>query len=94
MLDDFSVTALLSNLEQLNRQNLIGRLQDIRKEHLENNRKQRADKISGILAVIQSGIKNPIHLSKSEVQEIRPTMERFVQEGSLDEGTFRMIYSN
>jgi hypothetical protein len=91
---NFSVTALLNDLSHLDRQSLIETLREMRDSHLANGRSQLANKFSGVLAVIESGIKNLAYLTKSEVQEIRPTMEKFVEQGSLDKGNFDLIFSN
>lgn len=91
---NFSVTTLLNNLSHLDRQSLIEALREMRDSHQANGRNQLANKFSGVLAVIEAGIKNPAYLTKFEVQEIRPTMERFVDQGSLDKGNFDLIFSN
>ena len=91
---NFSVSELLNNLGHLNRKELIDYLKGMRESHLINERKQHANKISRILAVVESGLRNPIHLTQDEFQSIRPTMLRFVHQKSLDEGNFNMIFSD
>lgn len=92
--NSFSVTTLLNNFSHLDRQTMIQTLKEMRDSHLEGGRNQLANKFSGVIAVIESGIKNPVHLTKTEVQEIRPTMQIFVEQGSLDKGNFDLIFSN
>jgi hypothetical protein len=91
--NNFSVSSLLSNLNHLSRTEMIAELEKLYEDNLKNNRREAADKITGILSVIRNGIK-PFDrfLSSTELEDIRPTMRRFVNEGSIEEGTFRRIY--
>ena len=96
-----TITSILKQLEGLSREEMIARLEPtiaelqsersnmivVKKDNKINNE---ISTINKILGVIKFGVRGS--LNKSELEELRPVLQRLVQEGTFTENQFRSLY--
>ncbi|UNU24444.1 hypothetical protein [Microcoleus vaginatus] len=91
-----TITSILKQLEGLSQKEMIARLEETRAELLSDQMKMIVKKDNGISTVnkILGVIKFDARpsLNKSELEELRPVLQRFVQEGTFTENQFRSLY--
>jgi hypothetical protein len=91
-----TITSILKQLEGLSQKEMIARLEETRAELLSAQMKMIVKKDNGISTVnkILGVIKFDARpsLNKSELEELRPVLQRFVQEGTFTENQFRSLY--
>ncbi|MEG5041488.1 MULTISPECIES: hypothetical protein [unclassified Microcoleus] len=91
-----TITSILKQLEGLSQKEMIARLEETRAELLSEQMKMIVKKDNGIstlnkiLGVIKFDARPS--LNKSELEELRPVLQRFVQEGTFTENQFRSLY--
>ena len=99
------ISKILTNLEYMNREDMINNLKQekssLQAQQLKMIGKERRiyqnsiDQLDGILSVIQNGIKpSSRFLKKEEFEELRPFVEKLVNQGEFDENKFRLLYSS
>jgi hypothetical protein len=100
-----TIASILSNLGNTNRAAMVERLKQekaaaqtgqFHSAGSQNNDLQKyINKLTGILAVIESGIKPAPHfLTEEEFQQLRSTVKRFVDADEFDEGQFNLLYGS
>jgi hypothetical protein len=96
-----TITSILKQLEGLSREEMIAILKPnlaeleseqmkmigVKKDHEINNE---ISTLRKILGVIESGARGS--LNKSELEELRPVLQRFVLDGTFTELKFRSLY--
>ena len=96
-----TITSILKQLEGLSREEMIARLEAtraelqsermkmivVKKDHEINNK---ISTLNQILGVIQFGVRGS--LNKSELEELRPVLQRFVQDGTFPKLKFNSLY--
>lgn len=91
-----TITSILKQLEGLSQKEMIARLEETRAELLSAQMKMIVKKDNGIstlnkiLGVIKFDARPS--LNKSELEELRPVLQRFVQDGTFTEFKFRSLY--
>ena len=96
-----TITSILKQLEGLSREEMIARLEATRAElqsermkmivvKKDNEINNKISTLNQILGVIQFGVRGS--LNKSELEELRPVLQRFVQDGTFPELKFRWLY--
>jgi hypothetical protein len=96
-----TITSILKQLEGLSREEMIARLEPtlaelqsermkmivVKKDHEINNKISTLNKILGVIK-----FEARPSLNKSELEELRPVLQRFVQDGTFPELKFRWLY--
>ena len=96
-----TITSILKQLEGLSREEMIARLEPtltelqsersnmrvVKKDNEINNEISTLNKILGVIK-----FEARPSLNKSELEELRPVLQRFVQEGTFTENQFRSLY--
>src|SRR4028119_771357 len=96
-----TITSLLKQLEGLSREEMIARLEptlaELQSERMkmigvkkDNEINNEISTLNKILGVIKFGAGSP--LNKSELEELRPVLQRFVQDGTFPELKFNSLY--
>ncbi len=91
-----TITSILKQLEGLSREEMIARLEATRAELSSEQMKMIVKKDNGIstlnkiLGVIKFEARGS--LNKSELEELRPVLQRFVQDGTFPELKFNSLY--
>jgi len=91
-----TITSILKQLEGLSREEMIARLEATRDELSSEQIKMTVKKDNGIstitkiLGVIKFEARGS--LNESELEELRPVLQRFVQDGTFTEFKFRSLY--
>jgi ribosomal protein L29 len=96
-----TITSILKQLEGLSREEMIARLEATRAElqsermkmivvKKDNEINNKISTLNKILGVIQFGVRGS--LNKSELEELRPVLQRFVQDGTFPELKFNSLY--
>ncbi len=91
-----TITSILKPLEGLSREEIIARLEAEIAELSSAQMKMTVKKDNGIftlrkiLGVIKVGARGS--LNESELEELRPLLQRFVQDGTFTEFKFRSLY--
>lgn len=99
-----TIAEILSNFRDTDRANMIEHLKQARTDAQtrelnsvgsQNNEKNYINQLNGILSVIESGTKPAPHfLTNEEFQQLRSTVERFVEAGEFDQGQFDLLYGS
>ncbi len=93
------ITSILKELEGLSRQDMIARLKatrhELQSEQMKkivksNDLNQQILTTNKILGVIEMGVRGS--LTQSELQELRPVIQRFVENGEFPEFKFKSLY--
>jgi len=96
-----TITSILKQLEGLSREEMIARLEptlaELQSERMkmivvkkDNEINNEISTLNKILGVIKFGVGSP--LNKSELEELRPVLQRFVQDGTFPELKFNALY--
>lgn len=91
-----TITSILKQLEGLSREEMIARLEATRAELSSEQMKMIVKKDNGIstlnkiLGVITVGARGS--LNKSELEELRPVLQRFVEDGTFPKPKFNSLY--
>ncbi len=96
-----TITSILKQLEGLSREEMIARLEPTLTELQSERSKMRVVKkdnvinneistLNKILGVIKFGVRGS--LNKSELEELRPVLQRFVQDGTFPELKCNSLY--
>jgi len=92
-----TITSILKQLEGLSREEMIARLEPTLTELQSERSNMRVVKkdneistLNKILGVIKFGMRGS--LNKSELEELRPVLQRFVLDGTFTELKFRSLY--
>ena len=96
-----TITSILKQLEGLSREQMIARLEptlaELQSERMkmivvkkDNEINNEISTLNKILGVIKFGVGSP--LNKSELEELRPVIQRFVQDGTFPELKFNSLY--
>ena len=96
-----TITSILKQLEGLSREEMIARLEptlaELQSERMkmivvkkDNEINNEISTLNKILGVIKFGARGS--LNKSELEELRPVIQRFVQDGTFTELKFRWLY--
>lgn len=94
-----TITSILKQLEGLSREDMIAKLKATRHElHSEQMKKTVPNNdihtqtltINKILGAIEMGVRGS--LTKSELQELRPVLQHFVENGEFSQSKFSSLY--
>lgn len=96
-----TITSILKQLEGLSREEMIARLEptlaelqsersNMRVVKKDNEINNEISTLNKILGVIKFGVRGS--LNKSELEELRPVLQRFVLDGTFTELKFRSLY--
>jgi hypothetical protein len=96
-----TITSILKQLEGLSREEMIARLEptlaELQSERMkmivvkkDNEINNEISTLNKILGVIKFGVRSS--LNKSELEELRPVLQRFVQDGTFPELKFNSLY--
>jgi hypothetical protein len=96
-----TITSILKQLEGLSREEMIARLEptlaELQSERMkrivvkkDNEINNEISTLNKILGVIKFGVGSP--LNTSELEELRPVLQRFVQDGTFPELKFNSLY--
>ena len=95
-----TITSILKQLEGLSREEMIARLEptlaELQSERMkmivkkDNEINNEISTLNKILGVIKFGVGSP--LNQSELEELRPVLQRFVQDGTFPELKFNSLY--
>lgn len=94
-----TITSILKQLEGLSREDMIAKLQatrhELQSEQLKkivpnNDLNRQILTINRILGAIEMGVRGS--LTKSELQELRPVLQRFVENGEFSQSKFSSLY--
>ena len=96
-----TITSILKQLEGLSREEMIARLEptltelqsersNMRVVKKDNEINNEISTLNKILGVIKFGVGSP--LNTSELEELRPVLQRFVQDGTFPELKFNSLY--
>ena len=94
-----TVTSILKQLEGLSREDMIAKLQatrhELQSEQMKkivpnNDLNRQILTINRILGAIEMGVRGS--LTKSELQELRPVLQHFVENGEFSQSKFSSLY--
>ncbi|MEG4242589.1 hypothetical protein QUA46_08585 [Microcoleus sp. MON2_D6] len=94
-----TITSILKELEGLSREDMIAKLQatrhELQSEQLKkivpnNDLNRQILTINRILGAIEMGVRGS--LTKSELQELRPVIQYFVENGEFSQSKFSSLY--
>ena len=94
-----TITSILKQLEGLSREDMIAKLQatrhELQSEQMKkvvpnNDLNRQILTINRILGAIEMGVRGS--LTKSELQELRPVLQHFVENGEFSQSKFSSLY--
>ena len=94
-----TITSILKQLEGLSREDMIAKLQatrhELQSEQMKkivpnNDLNRQILTINRILGAIEMGVRGS--LTKSELQELRPVLQYFVENGEFSQSKFSSLY--
>ena len=94
-----TITSILKQLEGLSREDMIAKLQatrhELQSEQLKkivpnNDLNRQILTINRILGAIEMGVRGS--LTQSELQELRPVLQHFVENGDFSQSKFSSLY--